>query len=233
MTFRRGVTGAFGYAFRGNGLTLLAVGAVMLTLTTYAAMVASFVPLLGLLALIILTIGVGGYLFAFLKNVLVSSAQGDDLVPGWPDVTSPWEFAANFFQLVVLYLFCFGPALLWARLAPDGLTAWGGGLLVGLGAFYFPMALVGVALSDSIAGVNPVVIVPSILRIVGQYLIVCALMVCLVAVQLAGEWLARALPVPILPTFGMQFITLYLVIVIGRVLGVLYYVNRERLGWLR
>jgi pSer/pThr/pTyr-binding forkhead associated (FHA) protein len=233
MTFRRGVTDALNYPVRGNGWGLLLAGTVALTLTTYAALLASFVPLLGLLALIILTIGVGGYLFAFLKHVLTSSAQGDDLVPGWPEVSSPAEFASNFFQLVGMLLFCFGPALLWARLAPDNSGIWIPFLLLGVGAFYFPMALMGVALADSLAGLNPFVVVPSMLRIFRQYLVVCALMVCLVAVQIAGEQLVELVPLPILPVFVMNCVSLYLVIVIGRVLGLLYFVNRERLAWLR
>jgi hypothetical protein len=104
-TFGRGVTDAFAYAVRGNGLGLLLTGAFALTVTVYAAFLASFVPLLGLLALVILTIGVGDYLFAFVKHVLASSAHGDVQIPGWPELTSPADFASSFFQLLVLCLF--------------------------------------------------------------------------------------------------------------------------------
>jgi hypothetical protein len=55
----------------------------------------------------------------------------------------------------------------------------------------------------------------------------------LVVVQWLGSEIGGAIPIPILPVFLTEILTLYLLVVIARVLGVMYYVNRERLGWFR
>jgi hypothetical protein len=54
-----------------------------------------------------------------------------------------------------------------------------------------------------------------------------------VVVQWLGSEIGGAIPIPILPVFLTEILTLYLLVVIARVLGVMYYVNRERLGWFR
>jgi hypothetical protein len=233
MTFIQGALGAFGYPLRASGGVLILAGAVALTLTDYARFLAGYAPLLGLVALVFLFIGVTGYLFAFAKDVVATSAQGEASLPSWPEVTSPADFAVPCGQFLALALICFGPLLVWEKWQPEDTSIWISVLLTAAGAFYFPMALVGVALADSIAGVNPAVIVPSILKILGHYLMAFALVVLLVAAQWAGEWLARRMAIPLLPTFLAELITLYLIVVTARVLGIMYYVNRERLGWFR
>jgi hypothetical protein len=212
---------------------MLVSGTIALTLTYYARWLASFAFLLGLVALIILTIGVTGYVFAFLKDVIRSSSQGDQTLPGWPEVNSPADFTSSFFQFLCLFLFCFGPFLLWTISGLQPAHPWFAWLLLALGAFYLPMALVGVAMADSISGLNPLVVVPSILRIPGHYLIAVSLVLLLLAFQLAGEWLGAAIPIPVLPTLLLEFTTFYLLIVTARILGVMFFVNERRLAWGR
>lgn len=233
MTFWQGVRGAFSYPWRGSGSTVLLAGAVTLTIADYAALFAAFAFLLGLIALLFLFVGVGGYLFAFLKDVVASSCQGDETLPSWPEVTSPADFALPFFQFIGLSLFCWGPLLLWRIWGPDNASGWIILLLMLVGAGYFPMALVGVSLSNSIGGMNPLVIVPAIVRIPGHYLVAVLLVFGLMVVQWLGSEIGGAIPIPILPVFLTELLTLYLLVVIGRVLGMMYYVNRERLGWFR
>lgn len=246
FTFVQAVIGAFGYPFRENGGWMLVGGAVALTLTKGVAFLAGAAPFYGLLALVILTIGVTGYFFAFLKDVLGASARGEDNLPGWPELTGPQDFAGQFLQLLALVGFCFGPMLvahLWiAPIAVTGALAGANSipLLLGipwllglLGAFYFPMAFVGVALADSIAGLNPVVILPSIFRIFVHYCLAWVLAVVMVVLVGAGGRLVQWLPIPFVTTFCLEFLTLYWLVVTARILGVMYYVHRRDLDWFR
>jgi hypothetical protein len=95
------------------------------------------------------------------------------------------------------------------------------------------MALLGIALADSITGLNPLVILPSIVRILGHYFLAWMLGVMLMAVQVGGTWLAEYVPIPFITTFCVEFLTLYLLAVTARVLGIMYYVHRTELDWLR
>lgn len=230
-TFCQGLAGAFNYPFRAGGGALLVTGAVALTITDYAALIASYAFLLGLVALLILAIGVTGYLFAFIKNVVTSSSAGDDAMPGWPEAASPADFIGPFLQFLALVLFCFGPFIAWSIWSPDWGGAWVSLILAAGGAFYFPMALLAVSMGDSIGGVNPALVLPSILRILNHYVVAFVLVLGVMALQTASGWFMELIPVPVVPTLLTEFVTLYLMIVSARVLGLMYHVNREKLGW--
>jgi hypothetical protein len=233
MTFVGWVAEAFSYPFRGHGVWMLLSGALALMLTYYAALLARYAFVFGLLALIILTIGVIGYFFAFIKEVTATSAGGAKSLPGWPEIASPADFLTPFFHCLGLLVVSFGPWLLWRIWGLDFGEAWMPWALAALGAFYAPMALVGLAMADSLAGLNPAVIVPSILRIFGHYCVAVVLVVILLGVQFLGGWLADALPIPLVTPFAVQFLTLYLLVVTARILGAMYYLHREDLGWFR
>lgn len=233
MTFGRGVADAFAYPLRGSGVWMLAVGALALLLAQYAAWLASHAFLLGLLALVILTVGVVGYFFAFLKQVIVTSASGADTLPGWPDILSPAEFVEPFLHFLALMAISFGPWMLWRMWGPEVGSDWIPWVLLGWGVLYCPMALVGLALADSVAGLNPLVIVPSILRLLGHYATAVSLAGVLVLVQLMGGRLADALSIPVVSSLAVHFLSLYLLVVTARILGVTYYLHREALGWFK
>jgi hypothetical protein len=80
---------------------------------------------------------------------------------------------------------------------------------------------------------NPLIIIPAIFRLRGHYWLVCAL---LAAVVFSG-WLLRAglevaLPIPIMPALVSGFASLYFLTVTMRLLGLMHWCNRERLGWV-
>jgi hypothetical protein len=111
-------------------------------------------------------------------------------------------------------------------------------LLLGvLGTIFFPMAWLGVSMTESMAGLNPMVIIPSILKVAGDYVV--AVIVCLIvfAVGILAEVLlpmllaAVAIPLPGVLSVLAEFIFLYFMTVNMRILGLLYFCNRRRLGW--
>jgi hypothetical protein len=184
----------------------------------------------------------GGYLFAYMQNIIVTSAQGDETMPPWPEFTEWYQdIVLPFCRYFATLLLCLGPGyyLLFKALRPYDLDEDQAGSLVGgiavllVGGFYFPMGLLGVAMADGLSGLNPMVIIPSILRVPLQYVIACLLLGMLVIAELVGETvLEMLLPIPLVTSLAIQFVSLYLLTVEMRLLGLLYYTNRDRLRWV-
>jgi hypothetical protein len=71
----------------------------------------------------------------------------------------------------------------------------------------------------------------AILKVPRQYII--SVIVCGFLVLVRG-WLPdvfRQMGIPIVPTFVLAGVALFLVMVEMRILGVLYYTNKEKFGW--
>jgi hypothetical protein len=226
-SFASFVGDAFSYPFRGDGLIILLTGTVVFTGLEW-------VPKFGLFGLI-LSVGMWGYLLLMLQSVIHGTAQGEDTLPRWPSMTDKGELVEKWFQWLVTVALCFGPAvavLVAAEMKhpdapePDLLLAGGLGFA---GALYFPMAALGVAMFDSLAALNPLLVFRAIFAVPAHYLLTLVVFAGLIAVQaLTGE-LANA--VPYLGALVDQFDALWSAFFLSRVLGGLYYVNRRKLGW--
>lgn len=230
----RRLGGAFLYPFRGDGLILLGTGTFFYWVLGVARQAAMF-SLLGLISLMILGVFGTGYLISYLKRIVTNSALGEDALPDWPDASDVWaDIVLPFFQFVGTVLACFLPAIAVAMFAaPDNPSGRWGLVAAGLfGCAYFPMAFLAVSMFDSVAAVNPLLVVPSIAKIPLAYLLTIALLGGVLAAQWAGDKaLAAVLPVPLLPAIISRFIGLYLLTVEMRILGLLYLANKARLGW--
>lgn len=91
--------------------------------------------------------------------------------------------------------------------------------------------LLGMAMFDNMAALDPRLVIPSILRVPGAYLVVCAIFFGTFAASSLGDsWLFARMRLVSL-TLG-QFLAIYLAMVATRVLGLLYFTNRDRLNWL-
>lgn len=125
---------------------------------------------------------------------------------------------------------CFGPAVLlhrWLGGAELGWVFWGA---FSVGLLYAPMALIGVALFESLAAVNPLLVIPSILKTFGSYLLACVIL----AVAVVFGSIAPALSERFVPWVGglvSWCLALYFLFVQMRVLGVLYHCRADRLNW--
>ncbi len=220
--------GSLAYPFRGDGLIILLAGGVSLTAVNFLAGFMVFTSwIIGAFSV--------GYLFGALQIIVRSSAHGDPEMPNWP-AFEIWT--SEVIQPILLWLStliaCFGPALLAGALAwhfeDTMLTGFAAAL--GLGGFlYYPMALLGVALTDSLAGMNPVLVFCSISRVPGRYAAAVAVLVLVMTVQVLGGVLADTFPSKAVGYIWNSFNSLYFAIVQARILGLLYYANRERLQW--
>jgi hypothetical protein len=138
-----------------------------------------------------------------------------------------------FFQgtaLFVIYLLPFFLAL-WKLPEEEPLSLIIAGGLLLLALFMMPMAWLAVSMHESIAGVSPHYVLRSILRIPGQYAIVFIELVILVIINIGLGWRLDQMQIPIIPWLLNSFLGLYFMMVMCRILGVLYYLNRNRLSW--
>lgn len=233
-SFYAHVPGAFGYPLRGDGLALLICGAL------FFALLNAFSGRAGVLGLL-LAIFSGGYLFGFTQSVLVTSAQGAERTPSWPDFSNWWDDIIRPYLLFLgLFALCFGPAIGFAIVAGNqseatGQTAWGplvAAITLGVGgALYLPMALLGVSMADGLAGVNPLLVIPSILRVPLEYGTACGLLLLALAVNSLGQRALGLVRIPILTGLVSWFVFLYLLVVAMRLLGLMYWTCRDRLAW--
>ena len=218
--FWEGLPQAFLYPFQGDGLIVLVAGTLFF----------SAIGILGAVS-IILSLGVSGYLIAFMQKILLASAQGEHTLPPWPDLTDIWaDVFLPFFQVLGTSLICFGPAMFCRLFVPAELR-WLTTVFYLFGGFYFPMALLAVTMKGTVEAVNPVFVVGSLLRIPLDYLVTCLVLALTFGVHMASEPLLRFVPSFLLQSLISYFAALYFLTVEMRVLGLLYLANRRRLGW--
>jgi hypothetical protein len=199
--------------------------------------VSRYAGMTGALAIVFLTVLGSGYLVAYLRRIVTSSATGENTMPDWPDLSDLGsDILVPFLQLAGTVAVSFAPALV-LTLFPPADSTWVGGVVLAsmfVGCLYFPMAFTAVAMSDSIAGVNPLLVIPSMLKIPWAYLFTVMLFAVILIVRWLGHtYLPRILPYPMLSWSLCNFLGLYLLIVEMRILGLFYWSKKAELGWLR
>jgi Zn-finger nucleic acid-binding protein len=219
-TFGAAVKRAFGYPFRGNGIIILLCGTVFFGILA----VVPVIPFITFWVRVLLW----GYLFAFMQRIIVTSAQGEEDPPEFPEVSDyNSDILMPFCQFFVTLLVSLAPAIA----AFIYLGALPGQFALILSALYFPMAVLGVAMSDSYSALNPVFVLSSIVKCFGQYLIACFLFAGLMFLYNNVQEEIYALEIPIVPYFAFWFVFLVFLIIGMRILGMLYYLNKKKLGW--
>jgi hypothetical protein len=225
VSFFARLPGTFAYPFKGSGLFILIIGTVAYAALTFASGFSLYLQ-------VVLT----GYLFAYMQKIIHASAQNDDEPPGWPDFS---EFIQDIlipaFQLVAITLTCFGPAIglaLWATFGEQPV-----GLLLAipagiLGAVFWPMAVLAVAMFDSVTALNPMVVVPAVFKVFLEYLVVLVVFGVIYGVRfVCAIVLPDLIPVPVVPQLILALLALYFTAVMMRMLGLMYYTKKVRLGW--
>ena len=232
---------AFAYPFRAGAWLLLLIGTVFFGLLEVSIFVLKWMLSSGilqlmwyaLLGLVILTTFTAGYLYAYMQRIILCTVGGDHDLPDWPEFSSLWaDMVLPAFQNVVVWFVCLVPSQVFMWYAPDSMTLVAVPLALA-GMAYLPMAFLAVALLDTLGGLNPLVVVPSMLKVPKPYLAVCGVLLLILIFQflarLGLEWL---LGIPILPGLICGFFSFYFVCVMVRILGLLYLYHREELQWI-
>ncbi len=210
---------AFAYPFQGSGIVLILVGTVCFSTLEFFSSFSIF----GIIGYVFL----GGYLCASMMKIINSSADGKKELPDWPELSDFWDdIVVPLFQVTWTGIFCFSPAVIYGIFVHFDIVFW---LLLGLGILYFPMALIAVSLTNSVLSINPVLVVPSIIKVPIDYLVACMLLGLLAVLENFGQFL-----VSIIPLLGIalkNLLGLYCLVVEAHVLGLIYHANQEKLGW--
>lgn len=230
--------GAFLYPFKGSGIWILLLGTPLLAFMEFGKKMG-----IGM-GVWIATTFVLGFFGMTLINVVWTTADNEVDPLDWPDFSGWDEITQTASQIGLSALLVFAPALLcsvarWGVLGPFSqllpTTDWamlGLGFIV-FGAVYYPMALLAVAMFDSVAGVNPIIVLPSIFKTPLQYLVVLVLIGFMWFIRQALSLALLVLPLgwrfaAFLP---VEFFTFYSLIVSARIMGLLYKANAAKLGW--
>lgn len=225
QTFTQRLPGVFKYPFNKGGALFLVLGTIVFVALDFASMFSWKFAILGI-----------GYLFAYMQKIVRSSAEAEEELPGFPEV-SEWrtELLRPFFLLAWTFVVSFGPAfgyMIWHTANGTEMSLPVLFPLFALGFLYFPMALLAVAMSASYAAVNPLVVLPAITRLNLEYVGATAVFFALVTARYLSETLLRAaVPVPVLPTLISGFLALYFLACEMRLLGLIYYEHKRKLGW--
>ena len=113
-----------------------------------------------------------------------------------------------------------------------------------LGCLYFPMAFLAVAMKDTALAASPLVVVPAILKVPLGYLVTTILVIGIFALRQFGGVAAsfagttshatRDMSMLFL-SFGVRavwsLVSVYLLTVSMRILGLLYVTNKQKFGW--
>jgi hypothetical protein len=243
------VPGAFAYPLRGVGVLIVIAGIVLFAMLRGGLACIQFRTARMVVFGIILEIFAGGYLFTYLQSILHSTTAEDRELPDLPGIGNFLDdVLMPFFRLLGLILFCFGPAVglyVWYVLSPERPIGLGtlGALLFGY--LYFPMAFLAVAILDSFVAANPLLVVPSILKVAREYGFSLFFFAIVLNVQIFGNLLIRHIFPEGLgthamgPLFGwlgsvaaLSFLALYLLIVGMHILGLIFVAKKELLGWM-
>lgn len=210
--------GAFFYPFAGDGWILL----LLATLFTVGISCGFFIPFLGLFVALILL----GYLWHYFFDIITASANGRDELPDLPEWTDFFSSClVPLFRFLAVAVLAFGPAVAALVMEQESMAV----LLGAVGVLYFPMGLLGVALDESVLGLNPIRAVTSMVKIPGQYLVATLLLGVVVTISnlLTGALGESGLVGALVATP----ISLYFLTVEARILGLLYHANQRRLSW--
>jgi hypothetical protein len=167
-----------------------------------------------------------------LKTIISTTATGGDEMPDWPEYEG-WLESGLFplLELLAILLVCLGPYWLYEHFArnPQPLLALA---LQVAGVAYLPMALLAVAIYDNAMALNPLLIVPSILRVPLEYGAAC-LVLGLLALGASSslQWLRDTMDAPLLAPVLAEFLLLYTMAVVMRLAGLLYRAKQDRLRW--
>lgn len=172
-----------------------------------------------------------GIYAALMMRIIAVSVDGAQIMPEWPrlqdlahDILHPALLAVG------AQLISFGPALVVAILLPsDGEIRALDALLGIYGLLMLPIALVRVATTQRLLSLNPVELVRSAVAIGLEYLLTVGCLLVIAALSAAVQWVAETIPYA--GFFAAEWVSLYGLAVLMRLLGLLYQRHAAVLNW--
>ncbi len=223
---------------RRNVVNLAALAAAMLVPILAVYFASLFMgPLISILGLVVWAI-VMLYVLQFFWRTLTNTAGGDDDIPL---VEPDWDFWDDGLKpgmyLLLITVYCAVPAMVvWFWSPPAGQYWPAMGAALGVGALMWPVAVMSVAIGDSLMMLRPDLLARCILGIGPLYGLACLMLAAAVGIGLVlyvAEEVFLAVPVigPVLYVYVDFLVTLYVGYVVFRTLGLLYRHHRQRFPW--
>ena len=213
---------AVAYPVRKGGMFILMPGMVLGVLLVMG----TFAPVLGYGAMLAM-----GYFSAFYINVVMSTINGANRVPDWPDVSSIMDdLVYPALQMTAASVVAGLPLIIYQlagnELAGSGLAYLG---CLAFAACYLPMAVLSTCFHGDYRTVLPDYVLPAIMRSLPGYLLPAGLLFLLSVMDGLISWVADG--IPLIGSLGAMIAGPYLSIVHGRMVGLIYRRYQERIGW--
>jgi len=212
------------YPFLGQGKWLMIGGAIGMAL---AQIVGVLLPFVGLFLEALIA---GCFAMYAIKNI-ASSARGDTEPPDWPDFSGLHETLYALLQVLGAAAFSLGPLVAYAIYmwntgqSRNPLISWP---LLAWGMFYMPMAMLGVALHDTLAGVSPLLVLPAIVKTLPAYLVALLAIAGACALFYPMQYLTE---LPFIGSLLGTVFSVYWITVVTRIVGLIYRAYEKRLNW--
>jgi len=204
------------FPFKGTGKYILIIGVILSLILS----VASYIPLLG----IIIAIGASGYFAAYFFAIINSTASGKDEACDWPDFRDFWsDLVGPWLLMLSAMFFSFAPSVILILIfEPSDMVRTG---LLALGFIHLPMAILRVAIFNTMGSAFWLNTFPVIMNCLSQYFILLLIIGALIVINMIIDGIISS--IPILGWFLGFFLWMYSLMVGGRVLGLFYRDNRR------
>lgn len=207
------------------GVVVLALFAIEVSMLLFGIIAGFFWPFV-FLSRIVITLYVYWYLLQCVKDSALGGIRAPETIGESPGLG---EMFGAFGRTIVCAGLCAAPAIFYfyyRRAIGIDAAFW---ILVGAGAFYYPMAILAVTMFDSFTGLSPSIVLPSICSVFIQYcglLLVSGAMIWLLAQINRAPLFGAFLLIP----FRRMF-SLYVLMVAGHLLGRFYFRYQDKLNW--
>lgn len=215
------------YPFQRNGRPFLVVGTLIMILGEFLATYQT----LGFVSLVA-SLLIFAYLCGLYLELIEISSHENDTVHSFPDLTDPLDdIAWPTITVLGVLLISHGPFLAWYVWGDPkaAATSWITPTLLGMGALYFPMAMLGTAMHGTWLATSPHIVLPAIFRSGVLYLFAAGL----IGGLYTGQWYALdLLPENVWLAAPLRgFLSMVLLLSNARAIGRLYLLKEEKLAW--
>jgi len=204
------------FPFKGTGKYILIIGAILSLILSFA----SYIPFLG----IFIAIGASGYFAAYFFAIINSTASRKDEASDWPDFRDFWsDLVGPWLLMLSAMFFSFAPSVILILIfEPSDMVRTG---LLALGFIHLPMAILRVAIFNTMGSAFWLNTFPVIMNCLSQYFILLLIIGALIVINMIIDGIISS--IPILGWFLGFFLWMYSLMVGGRVLGLFYRDNRR------
>jgi len=227
IPFWKNLGTVFSYPLAKRGTTVILAGAALFA-------VLNSLPMFGFLLSLIF---IYPFLIAYMLNIIRSVGDGEEQMPGWPEVSDLWEsMLLPAFRIFMATLICYLPVVILFIIAvkfsiPLSSLSFLFIIFVALGTFYYPMALISVALYENgLAPLNFPVLIKAMFKMKGDYFLAVLSMFVLEIIAFFVNQVIQ-IRVPVIGLFVFWVVTLYFVTAQMYILGNVYYVHEKDLNW--